>query len=174
MKISTGFLIIIVVLFSCKHDSKKDEPIIVKTESISDENIQNLHLKRVTDSLNKVVPKLSYYYFDLNHDQLKELMVYDVEACKLKSKCNYDILQYDKVKDNYKNIGHLKGAFQDLIRVKEGYDFINTGVPIDGSSYTTSRYSYINGKYRLTKDTHVKIKNGKMIETNLLKKTDSL
>jgi hypothetical protein len=163
------------MLFSCAQDSKKSSvPITVKTVGKTQNNAQNLHLKKITDSLNKVIPKLSYYYFDLNHDELKELMVYEVDACKIQSKCSYNILQYDAAENNYKNIGHLKGAYRDLIRVEDGYDFINTGISIDGSSYITSRYSYINGRYRLTKDTHVKIKNGEMIETNLLKQKDSL
>ncbi|MFT4612523.1 MAG: hypothetical protein ACI9OT_001910, partial [Gammaproteobacteria bacterium] len=59
-------------------------------------------------------------------------------------------------------------------RVEDGYDLINTGISIDRSSCTTSRYWFGNKKYRLTKGTDVKIKNGKMAETNLLRKTDSL
>ena len=174
MKRYTSFLIIVLSLFSCKDSSKKQDEVITKNEVMASKKIQNLHLKRVIDSLDTIEPKLGYYLFDFNHDQLKELMVYEVEACKTESKCGYYILQYDVINDNYKNIGNLKGAFRDLIEVEDGYDFINTGIAIDGSSFITSRYSYTNGRYELTKDTHVKIKKGKMIETNLLKIKDSL
>nr|WP_321225868.1 hypothetical protein [uncultured Psychroserpens sp.] len=170
MKIFTGLFVILIFLFSCKNDSKIDVPLVEKSKTVK----PNLHLKKIIDSLDTILPKVGYYLFDLNHDQLKELMVYDIDACKTPSKCEYYILQYDIEKDNYKTIGHLKGSFRDLISVEDGFDFINTGIPIDGSSSITSRYSYINGHYQLTKNTLVEIKKGEIIEINLLKSADSL
>ena len=162
------FIVLVCLLCSCKGESSANVDNNIeshKPEQVEVQKPKNLHLKNVMDSLNDLKPEKSYYLFDLNDDSLKELMVYDKEACTIESNCSYDILQYDQLRDAYKIIGKLKGAFLFNIPGPNGYKTIITSISIDGSKYKSFHYAFENGKYHAIKSVLVEIKNGKMKET---------
>ncbi|WP_298902024.1 hypothetical protein [uncultured Psychroserpens sp.] len=162
------FFVLVCSLCSCNRDSNahvENNVASHKPKQVEIQKPKNLHLKKAMDSLDSLKPEKSYYLFDLNDDSLKELMVYDKSACALDSNCSYEILQYDQLKDAYKIIGKLKGAFRYNIPGPNGYKTITTVVTLDGSKYKSFHYAFQNGMYHAVKSVLVEFKNGKQIET---------